>query len=61
MLDMQEGMKIMRGKLVQFIKCILDIFVANYYLHEPKGQAARIGVVGTITSLIGLCQALKVI
>ena len=61
MVDMQEGMKVMRGKLVQFLKCILDLFVANYYLHMPKGQAARIGVVGTITSLIALCQALKVI
>ena len=61
MLDMQEGMKVMRGKAIVFIRNILDIFVANYYLNQPVGQAARIGVIGTITSLIALCQALKVI
>lgn len=61
MLDMQDGMKIMRGKLIQFIRCVLDIFVANYYINMPKGSAARIGVIGTITSLIALCQTLKVV
>jgi hypothetical protein len=58
---MDKGMKIIKGKIVILIRNLLDIFVANYYLHKPQGQAAKIGVIGTITSIIGILQALKMI
>lgn len=61
MLDMESGSKILKGKAVEIIKCILDIFVAHYYINKPAGKAARIGVVGVITSLIGIAQSLKLI
>lgn len=59
MIDMESGKKLIIGRLVDFVKCILDIFVANYYLKLPQGGAARTGVIGVITSVIGICQALK--
>ena len=58
-LDMEMGAKIMKSKILLFIKNILDIFVANYYLNQPEGKAFKIGIIGVITSLIGICQALK--
>ena len=59
MIDMDSGKKLIIGRLVDCVKCILDIFVAKYYLNMPKGAAARTGVIGVITSVIGICQALK--
>ena len=61
MLDMEMGAKVMKSKLLIFLRNILDIFVANYYLNKPQGKAFKIGVIGVITSIIGLCQAMKVI
>lgn len=61
MVDMESGSKILKGKAVEIIRDILDIFVAHYYLNKPAGKAARIGVVGVITSLIGIAQSLKFI
>jgi hypothetical protein len=43
------------------IRNILDIFVAWYYLKTPKGGAGKAGLVGVITSLIGIGQALDMI
>lgn len=60
-LDMESGSKILKGKAVEIIRDILDIFVANYYINKPAGKAARIGVVGVITSIIGICQSLSLI
>ena len=60
-LDMEMGAKIMKSKVLIFIKNILDIFVANYYLNKPEGKAFKVGIIGVISSLIGICQALKVI
>lgn len=60
-LDMEMGAQVMKSKILLFIRNILDIFVANYYLHRPQGQAFKIGIIGVITSLIALCQALKLI
>ena len=60
-LDMEMGAKIMKSKVLLFIKNILDIFVANYYLNKPQGKAFKVGIIGVISSLIGICQALKVI
>ena len=51
----------MIGRAVDFIKNILDIFVAKYLLSKPKGAAAKIGVIGVITSLIGIAQSMKVV
>jgi hypothetical protein len=59
--DMDSGSKILKGKAFEIIRNVLDIFVAHYYIHRPAGKAARIGVVGVITSLIGICQSLKLI
>jgi hypothetical protein len=39
----------------------LDIFVANYYLNQPAGKASIIGVIGMVTSIIGVAQALNMI
>ena len=51
----------MKSKILVFIRNILDIFVANYYLNRPQGQAFKIGIIGVVTSLIALCQAVKLI
>lgn len=61
LLDMDNGSKVIKGKMIEFLKNILDIFVASYYLNKPAGKAGRIGVIGMITSIIGLCKELKVI
>lgn len=61
MIDMDSGSKILKSKAVEIIRNILDIFVAHYYINKPAGKAARIGVVGVITSIIGICQSLKLI
>ena len=61
MIDMSKGTILIRSKLIDFIKNILDIFVANYYIHKPAGKAGKIGVIGTITSLIGIGQSLKLV
>lgn len=60
-LDMEKGKTLILGRALDFIKCILDILVANYYLTQPKGGAAKTGVIGVVTSLLAICQALKVI
>jgi len=58
---MDKGSKIIKSKAFEIIRSILDIFVGVYYLNKPAGSAARIGVVGVITSIIGICQSLKII
>lgn len=58
---MEKGVRIMKGKVVILLKSIMDIFVANYYLNKPAGQAGKIGIIGVVTSLIAICQHLKVI
>ena len=60
-LDMEMGAKIMKSKILLFIRNILDILVANYYLNKPEGKAFKIGIIGVITSIIGICQALKLL
>ena len=35
--------------------------MANYYLNQPAGKAGIIGVIGMVTSLIGVVQALNLI
>lgn len=61
LLDMEKGKDLILGRAVDFLKNILDILVASYYLTQPKGAAASTGVIGVITSLVAICQALKVI
>ena len=39
----------------------MDIFVACYYLNQPRGAASRIGIVGILTSVLGLGQCLELI
>jgi hypothetical protein len=58
---MEKGKELIIGRAVDFLKNILDIFVANYYINLPVGGAAKTGIIGVITSIIGLCQALKMI
>jgi hypothetical protein len=60
-LDMEKGSKILKGKAIELLRNILDISVARYYLNKPAGSAAKIGIIGVITSLIGLSQSLKLI
>jgi len=43
------------------VRSLLDIWVGVYYLNKPKGQAGKVGVIGVITSIIGICQSLKLI
>jgi hypothetical protein len=60
-LDMEKGSKILKGKAIDIIRHILDILVAKYYLNKPPGGAAFIGIVGVITSIIGISQSLNII
>ena len=59
--DLHRGEQLIRSKSIEFLRNLLDCFVACYYLNKPKNLAARIGVVGMLTSLIALGQALKLI
>ncbi len=59
LLDMSKGQELIIGRAVDCLRCVLDIFVANYYLCKPAGGAARTGVIGVISSLIGIYQAVK--
>lgn len=61
MIDMEKGTKILKGKAVTIIRSILDIFVGHYYLNKPAGSAAKIGLIGVVTSIIGICQSLELI
>lgn len=61
MLDMDSGSKLLKGKGVEIVRSLLDIWVGVYYLNKPAGQAAKVGVIGVITSIIGICQSLKII
>ena len=61
LIDMENGMKLIRGRAIEFIRNVLDIFVASYYLHQPAGQARKIGIIGIITSIIQVLQALNLI
>ena len=51
----------MRSKSIEFLRNLLDIVVACYYLNKPPSTAARVGIVGILTSLIGLGQSLELI
>jgi hypothetical protein len=55
----EKGVKIVKNKAFVIIRNILDMFVATYYINRPAGKASRIGVVGVITSLIGIYQSLR--
>ena len=57
----EKGEKEMRSKSIEFLRNILDIVVACYYLNKPPNTAARVGIVGILTSLIGLSQSLQLI
>ena len=61
MIDMDNGSTLIRNKGIQFLRNILDIFVASYLLRQPRGQAGKAGVIGVITSLIGIAESLKVV
>lgn len=50
-----------RNHSIDLLKNILDMFIAWYYLKKPTGLASRAGVVGVVTTLIGLAQAEKLI
>jgi len=55
---MQKGQALLKKLGFEILRNILDIFVASYYLNKPAGKAKTIGVIGVITSLIGIAQAL---
>lgn len=59
LIDMEKGPILIKGLALEFIRNILDIFVASYYLNQPAGKAKTIGVLGVITSVIGIVQALN--
>lgn len=59
--DLAKGEKLVRSKSIEFLRNVLDIFVACYYLNRPSGLAGRAGFIGILTSLIALGQALKLI
>lgn len=55
---MDKGQVLLKKIAVEFIRNVLDIFVAYYYINKPAGKAKTFGVIGVITSLIGIGQAL---
>ena len=54
MIDMDNGSTLIRNKGIQFLRNILDIFVASYLIRQPKGGAAKTGIIGVVTSLIAI-------
>ena len=58
LVDMDKGPILLKKLGIQAIRNILDIFIAYYYLNKPAGKAKIYGTIGTITSLIGIGQAL---
>jgi hypothetical protein len=58
LVDMEKGQALIKKLVTEFIRNTLDIFVASYYLNKPIGKAKSIGVIGVITSLIEIGQAL---
>ena len=54
MIDMDNGSVLIRNKGIQFLRNILDIFVASYLIRQPKGGAAKTGIIGVVTSLIAI-------
>lgn len=58
---LEEGESIIRKKGVEFLRNFLDILVALYLLKKPSELAGRVGVLGMVTSLISIFQALKYI
>jgi len=61
MIDVEKGSKHIKSKCVEFLKNILDILVAIYYLQPTEGGATRIGFIGAITSIAAIAQSLKLI
>ena len=59
--SLERGEKQMRSQSIEFLRNILDVVVACYYINKPNNTAARVGIVGILTSLIGLAQSLKLI
>lgn len=59
--DLDKGEQLVRSKSIEFLRNILDIFVACYYINRPQGLAGRTGFIGMLTSLIVLGQALQLI
>ena len=59
--DMEKGEKLMRSKSIELLRNILDVVVACYYINKPANAAARVGIVGILTSLIGIAQSLELI
>ena len=58
LVDMEKGQVLLKKLTVEFIRNILDVFVAYYYINKPVGKAKTFGMIGVITSLIGIGQAL---
>ena len=58
LIDMEKGSTLIKNLALEFLRNILDIFVASYYLNQPAGKAKTIGVIGVITSVIGIVQVL---
>lgn len=58
--DLDEVVSEIKGKAFDLIKCLLDILVAFYYW---KGSipAKKAGIIGVITSIMAICQSLKLI
>ncbi len=58
LIDMEKGQLLLKQLTVEFIRNVLDVFVAYYYINKPVGKAKTFGMIGVITSLIGIGQAL---
>jgi len=55
---MNKGQVVLKKIVIEFIRNILDIFVAYYYINTPAGKAKTFGIIGVITSLIRIGQEL---
>ncbi len=59
MIDFSNGGKLIKERAFDMIRCILDCLVALYYLKGTFG-AKTAGVIGVITSIMGILQSLKI-
>jgi hypothetical protein len=58
LIDMEKGQLLLKKLAIEFVRNVLNVFVAGYYLNRPVGKAKTYGVIGVITSLIAIGQAL---
>ena len=59
--DYSKGEKLIRSKSIEFLRNILDLFIACYYLNKPLNSSPRIAVIGMTTSILALGKSMHLI